>query len=405
MFNLNDFPHSAYARQLREGFWKLRFGRTLEAEFSKFHLQRVVWRARVWHLLTLAFGAFSLLRRLEEIDVGLLHPEILIRSLVLLPCVIALTWLSWSRHYQTYYLRALWVLAPVFYVLATMLAAQVAGEGRITVLIFPVLSMMAASLLVGALFYQAMLFNGLIVGAYLAGAAYFGLPVEIGIYHTGLLTMVWAALGLVAYSAEKSNRHVFLEQGLVAEMASRDSLTGLHNRHAFDQHLVKVWQQALRDRRTLAVLLVDIDHFKLFNDRYGHQAGDDALCAVAGAIGAWARRPLDLAARYGGEEFAVIIFDLADNSVEDIAENIRRSVAKLGIPHRASASGHITVSIGVGLVRPTLERSPDGAVQLADQALYAAKDQGRDRVVVQAKEYEAMTTGVFRRADGDNATG
>ena len=178
-------------------------------------------------------------------------------------------------------------------------------------------------------------------------------------------------------------------------MAARDGLTGLRNRRAFDEHLGRVWQQALRDRRTLIVMLADVDEFKQFNDRYGHQAGDEALQRIAAAIDGYAKRPLDLAARYGGEELAVILYDASRDMATDIAGQMRAAVHALGI-HDGSRRGRITISIGVAVVRPTLERSPAGAIQLADEALYAAKQEGRNRVVVLDREQHEISTGVFK---------
>src|SRR5262249_27210196 len=128
-------------------------------------------------------------------------------------------------------------------------------------------------------------------------------------------------------------RRSFLERGLIREMASRDGLTGLRNRRAFDEHLERAWQQALRDRRRLAILLIDLDLFKSFNDRYGHQAGDEALLRIARVVGGFAQRPLDLAARYGGEELALILFDVSREHASKIAEHLRVAVANLGLEH------------------------------------------------------------------------
>jgi diguanylate cyclase (GGDEF)-like protein len=171
------------------------------------------------------------------------------------------------------------------------------------------------------------------------------------------------------------------------------------NRRAFDEHLLRVWQHALRDQRSIAVLMIDIDHFKRYNDDFGHQAGDLALRSVARIIQGFARRPLDLAARYGGEEFAVILYDLALPHVQEMAESLRKGVQNLQIePHEAEAAPgrEVTVSVGVGLAAPVIGRTPQGAVQLADEALYEAKQAGRNRVVVKGTDaYMLLNTGAF----------
>ncbi|HEY0766389.1 MAG TPA: diguanylate cyclase [Steroidobacteraceae bacterium] len=143
-------------------------------------------------------------------------------------------------------------------------------------------------------------------------------------------------------------------------------------------------------------MMLDVDHFKKFNDRYGHQAGDDALQRIAAVVGTFAKRPLDLAARYGGEELAVILFDVSRENATRIAAQLRAAVQNLQIPHADQALGVVTLSVGVAILHPTLERSPEGVVQLADQALYAAKRDGRNGVRVCEREYEALSTGTFQ---------
>jgi diguanylate cyclase (GGDEF)-like protein len=204
-------------------------------------------------------------------------------------------------------------------------------------------------------------------------------------------------VGVAYFQQATRYRKAFLERGLIADLAARDGLTGLKNRRAFDEHLIRSWQQALRDRKTLAVMFIDVDAFKKFNDRYGHKAGDIALQRIAGVVHSIAKRALDLAARYGGEELAVILYDVPRESAAQLAEAMRIAVMNLGIEHLdGTPLNVVSISIGVGIVRPTLARSPDGAVQLADEALYAAKRNGRNRVELFESEYDALSTGTFR---------
>jgi diguanylate cyclase (GGDEF)-like protein len=167
------------------------------------------------------------------------------------------------------------------------------------------------------------------------------------------------------------------------------------NRRTFDEQLVRVWQQALRDQCSIAICMIDVDHFKRYNDAFGHQAGDVALRTVAELIQEFARRPLDLAARYGGEEFAMILYDLSPAGVQDIAERLIKTVQAARI--NPSGEPGLTISIGVGLISPIVGRTPQGAIQLADEALYEAKHAGRNRVVVKgAAAYRLLNTGVFQ---------
>jgi diguanylate cyclase (GGDEF)-like protein len=203
---------------------------------------------------------------------------------------------------------------------------------------------------------------------------------------------------MVCYSLERANRTNYLESQLLIETASRDGLTGIRNRRAFDEHLDTIWPQAIRDRMPLALMLVDIDHFKAYNDYYGHQAGDECLKQVAWCLSACARRPLDVTARYGGEEFAIVLYDARRDHVEGLARRIQAGIETLGIEHHASPLKRLTVSIGAACIEPTGERSHFGFIQLADEALYEAKERGRNCVAVMDKEdYESLSTGSFRK--------
>ncbi|MCM2291473.1 diguanylate cyclase [Allorhizobium sp. BGMRC 0089] len=164
----------------------------------------------------------------------------------------------------------------------------------------------------------------------------------------------------------------------LAEAASTDGLTGLANRRAFDERLAQEWSRARRNISPLGLILVDIDHFKLFNDRYGHQGGDDCLRQVAQTLKNAAKRATDLAARYGGEEMALILPDTDLFGTMTLAERYRSAVRALAIPHEASSKTIVTVSIGAASLVPDADQTVDMLVALADKALYAAKAGGRD---------------------------
>jgi diguanylate cyclase (GGDEF)-like protein len=161
-------------------------------------------------------------------------------------------------------------------------------------------------------------------------------------------------------------------------------LTALLNRAAFEDQIRRVWQQAQRDRQTIAVIMIDIDCFKAYNDRYGHIAGDDCLRRVSTALrDAARRRPLDFVARYGGEELVAVLYGADKSYGESIARSLLTAVRELRIPHAASETQpYVTVSVGVVSVDAYRMASHDAAIGLADQALYGAKHQGRDRYVV-----------------------
>jgi diguanylate cyclase (GGDEF)-like protein len=166
-------------------------------------------------------------------------------------------------------------------------------------------------------------------------------------------------------------------------LARTDGLTGLDNRRMLDVTLAREWRRAARSQHALSLLFVDVDLFKRYNDTQGHQAGDDALAAVGRCIAACLRRPADYAARYGGEEFVVVLPDVDSDGAVAIAETIRTSVVELGIRHDASPFGCLTVSIGVSTCDPDRDAGMQAALKLADDALYRAKERGRNCVVVQ----------------------
>lgn len=283
--------------------------------------------------------------------------------------------------------------------LAAIEVAHKVADGNGELLALLTTYSIALYFLAGILFRAALQANAALVVTFGVALTALGQPAGRIVYLDGLLAAT-AIIGGVAFRHQGIRfRRTFLERGLIAEMAARDGLTGLHNRRALDEHLVRVWQQGLRDRRSLAVLMIDVDHFKRFNDHYGHQAGDDALRRIATVVKGFAQRPLDIAARYGGEELVLVLFDASRNHVTQIAERARLAVQNLGIGHIAGEKV-ITISIGVAVVHPTLERSPSGALQLADEALYEAKRAGRNQINIFESEYQTLTTGSFRQRQG-----
>lgn len=166
----------------------------------------------------------------------------------------------------------------------------------------------------------------------------------------------------------------------LATLAQTDGLTGLHNRRTLGEILDQEWRRARRTRSMFSLLFVDIDWFKVYNDTYGHQAGDATLAAVAKCIGNNIRRPLDHAARYGGEEFIVVLPDTSPDGAIAMAENIRVAIADLGIEHSGSEFGHVTASIGAATWTPEQDSDVSAVIRVADQALYTAKATGRNKV-------------------------
>lgn len=163
-------------------------------------------------------------------------------------------------------------------------------------------------------------------------------------------------------------------------LSCRDGLTGILNRRGFDDYLGKEWLRAIRQRHDVGLLLIDVDHFKDYNDNYGHQGGDECLRKVAFALGAALKRPSDVVARYGGEEFGVILPATSIDGGAMIADALCKSVAALRVPHVISPTvPYVTVSIGVATIQPQPGDSTETLIRLADAALYAAKAGGRNQ--------------------------
>jgi diguanylate cyclase (GGDEF)-like protein len=159
-----------------------------------------------------------------------------------------------------------------------------------------------------------------------------------------------------------------------------DPLTGIPNRRAFDERLESEWKRAMRDKVPLSFLMLDLDKFKDYNDRYGHQQGDELLKAAAAVIVACARRPGDLAARIGGEEFGVLLPSTKLENACVVAEKLRSGIEKLSVPTERGEETKITISIGVASGVPLPKSDSAELVGAADSRLYAAKSDGRNRV-------------------------
>jgi len=396
ILELDRFSDSPYASELRRGFPDLRFAPELEREYQTFHLVRVRTRVRFFLLAILVQACMAMVQLLwmDHVPLGeVFHGW---TALAVLLCgVLALV--SFSPWYEPAYLPSARLMLPVLGIIASAGIAQHLLSGHPVTMYFLSSYSIALFFLGGQHFREAVLANALLILALAGTLLWHHGPWPALFYYTGVLT-VTATMGAFIYRGmEQQLRTSFLERGLMGELAARDGLTGLKNRGAFDAHLPRMWGQGQRERRQLAVLMIDVDHFKIYNDHYGHQAGDAALRRVSQVVQSFARRPLDIAARYGGEEFVLALFDISGEHARDIAEQLRQAIQALGVLHEVSPTApFVTVSIGGALVGPREGRSQQGGVQLADEALYRAKQEGRNCVrFAQADPFFA--TGSFRR--------
>lgn len=230
-------------------------------------------------------------------------------------------------------------------------------------------------------------------------------PVQVATFLLLIVALILFGTGLALMVHERSESQLARQRGLLeqqnrllqqysakleaanlslTELSITDSLTGLGNRRHFDEVLRTEWERARRGAKPLALLLIDIDCFKDYNDCYGHQAGDDCLMQVAAVLRASLRRAGDLAARYGGEEFVVVPVDADLEQARQLAESLCRAVAAQALAHVRSPHGRVTISIGVAALVPSADTPGGGAglIQRADAALYRAKEGGRNKVEV-----------------------
>ena len=177
--------------------------------------------------------------------------------------------------------------------------------------------------------------------------------------------------------------HMELKQhrDILETLSTRDALTNIPNRRRLDDFLEMEWMRAIRDQSTISLVIIDIDYFKSYNDRYGHNAGDLCLKRVAKVLMNSLKRPTDLVARYGGEEFVAVLPDTEAKGARFLAELMRKEVKALAIPHEPSTvDDYVTISIGGASIIPSRDSKPERLLELADEQLYEAKNAGRNQI-------------------------
>lgn len=222
----------------------------------------------------------------------------------------------------------------------------------------------------------------------------FKLPVEFGQYaqYAGLSNLMGA---LIASMIDQRDRRGFLQARLIeiekqqlnqlsqemARLSQEDGLTGLANRRHFNETLAREWAIAEREKQSIALIFIDVDHFKPYNDTYGHLEGDKVLSQVGKTLKSMAKRPADLAARYGGEEFVLLLPNTTVEGAHELAQEVRQAIDDLAIPHKSSkAAKHVSVSIGLSALVPNGQHTINTLIDNADEGVYAAKKAGRHRI-------------------------
>jgi diguanylate cyclase (GGDEF)-like protein len=392
--NPDTVPDSPYAIEPQRGAANRRFRPQLETEYERARLMDGRALVRVTSALAVLV---AVLRGVEQaVRYTWTGPLMIDFGLVIAGSTV-LTAIAWSPAFERLYPPWARIVIPFRNTLVAAHIAAAAAGGHLELLMALPVMLIGPFFFFGLRFPTALVSSVLTVTSFLLAALFFQLTLPVAIHSGAFLVLCVIACAMAARHFEKCSRTGFLEDRLIADLAQHDALTGTKNRRVFDEHLTHLWQHAIRDGRAIAVLLLDVDHFKAYNDRYGHLAGDLALRRVAQTVQRLVRRPLDILARYGGEEFAAILYDVEADQAKDVAERMCRTVAELAIEHRDSrTAAAVTISVGVAVVKATAQRNPRGALQLADQALYQAKVSGRNRVeLVDDEEYGMLVTGVF----------
>lgn len=239
----------------------------------------------------------------------------------------------------------------------------------------------------------------------LAGLALYWIAALLMAPQAQAITLLFAAThagvfllsALLGYWRDRNARLAYLQALVINHLGERDGLTHLANARAFHRHLEATWQSCINDKALLVLLLVDIDNFRKFNDRYGLAAGDDCVRRVAGAVAAGASRPLDYCARHSGIQFAVLLANPDRLYAEDLPVRVRSAVAALAIAHPDAPNGrHVSVSVGVALTVPRTADSREAFVALAQDALREAHEAGGNCIAARESEASLVHTGMFR---------
>jgi len=373
---------SSYREAMERGHVRLLFDPALETEFrNEQHVANLTWlRWVLWIGIGtyLAFVAIDL----ATIPLHASRWTAAIRLFLIVPTLIAALVVSHRPGRRAWLTPAVFLASAVtgcgtvaIVAMTLALGAPVPYEGT---LLLPIV----IHLLVGLPWRWALGANLVALAMFLVLVPLFQPDPLILTYQLSYMVLANVVGACGGYALEYRARATFLTAGMLSELAERDGLTGIHNRRSFNEHLQRVWEQALRDGGSVGLALIDVDHFKQFNDRHGHGEGDAALRAVGRTIASHAGRPLDLAARYGGEEFALIWYDPRRAQLHAMGDRLRRDIAALELRTSDGRIGRVTASAGIALLRPHDVPRHTDLLRAADIALYQAKHEGRDRIVV-----------------------
>jgi len=380
---------------------RLRFAPEAEAEFATYFIQRSLARARwataIYLALVAVVTAINMRGSMAPLGETFQQPIYLLRLGVACPALVLILAATvipeLQRHYQ-------WITATAVIVtgMSVMAISGIAAANELPQFqMGDVLVVVYATLFLGLLARPVVLVASALMLSFIGIGWYLHVPTDHLIFASSVVFATTLMSVLSALRMERLLRANFIENRLLNDIAERDGLSGLYNRRMFDNLTNRLWLQAQRNQDALQIILVDIDHFKAYNDLYGHQAGDTCIRRVASIIARAAKRPLDFCARYGGEEFALVLYAPSGNDPTSLPEQIRRDIMALDIPHaNADGTRMLTVSIGSATAQSDTKRSLAGLIQTADEALYRAKKLGRNRVLHVDSAESDTPTGAFK---------
>jgi diguanylate cyclase (GGDEF)-like protein len=377
-----DHEQSLVSRSLAQDYARLRFPSSLEKEFRAEH----ALASRRWVRMSLVVALLTTIG-FAIIDHTILHTRSAVPDYVRfglqLPVLLLCLSATNARFFQRWYFPSVQICAPLFGIGTVVMTSHAAPEYAALVGCRVLLVAFFLYFMLGLRTLQALVSNAVVGASLLVAGVTGALATEVATY----LSFAFLCANVIgcagAYALEHANRTSFLERKLLVEIAALDGLTRLLNRQTFEARVREAWKRAHEARQTVTVIMVDVDHFKLYNDHYGHQAGDECLRRVATAVrAAIGTRAGDFVARYGGEEIIAVLVDRSAEEAQAIASRIVEEVQTLQIPHAASPESQwVSVSVGATTQPARVTPSYDSIVRLADNALYMAKKQGRNRCV------------------------
>lgn len=375
------------SRVLAQGYARLRFPEPLEREFRGEHAVA----SRRWVRLSLLVALITT-SGFAVIDHAVVNAQNAVPDFVRfglqLPVLVICLLATSTRFYSRLYLPAIQLGAPLFGIGTVVMTSYAFPEHAALVGCRVLLVAFFIYFMLGLRTIQALVSNVIVAVSLILAGTSGAISPEVATYLSFALFCANIIGSAGAYALEHANRTSFLERRLLVEIAALDGLTRLLNRQTFESRVREAWQRAVEEHQAVTVIMVDVDHFKLYNDHYGHQAGDECLRHVATAVrSAVGARAGDFVARYGGEEIIAVLVDRSAKEAREIAARIVHEVHTLQITHAASPESEwVSVSVGATTQFPRVTPSYDSIVRLADGALYAAKRQGRNRsVFVDAK--------------------